>query len=166
MLTKSKFLTNDEFEHLHHRLTSIHTRDSLLLLVALETGARSIEVLNIRAADLDDEDMSVLIKAKKLGQSREFPLQPTTYRKLKYLCYISGGHPFPITTRRFRQIWHEWRPCKKKLHALRHTKAIRAYRKTKDIKLVQQVLGHKSIQSTMVYVDYLYTAGELRKLGA
>jgi integrase len=33
----------------------------------------------------------------------------------------------------FRQVWDLYRPCAKKFHALRHTFAIRLYRKTKDL---------------------------------
>jgi integrase/recombinase XerC len=52
----------------------------------------------------------------------------------------------------------------KKLHGLRHTFAIRLYKKTKDIRLVQVALGHRNITNTMVYADYAYSQQELRKL--
>ncbi|MEM2971339.1 MAG: site-specific integrase [Candidatus Bathyarchaeia archaeon] len=37
-------------------------------------------------------------------------------------------------------------------HTFRHWKATMEYHKTKDIMHVKELLGHKSIQSTMIYV--------------
>ena len=39
------------------------------------------------------------------------------------------------------------------LTSIRHWKATTEYHKTKDILHVKQLLGHKSLQSTMVYID-------------
>ena len=71
---------------------------------------------------------------------------------------------FPISYIRFHQIWDKYRPCHKKLHSLRHTFAIRLYKKTKDIRLVQFALGHRNIANTMIYADYVYSQEELKKL--
>jgi len=38
-------------------------------------------------------------------------------------------------------------------HSLRHWKGTTEYHKTKDIIHVQQVLGHRDIKSTMVYIN-------------
>lgn len=158
-----KFLSASEVAELSSLLSRHNTRDSLLITLLLETAARGQEVLNIRSSDLNLDQMSVRISGLKRGRSREYPLSRSTFRKLKYLCYITNGHPFNIKTRRLREIWYQWRPANKRLHSLRHTRAIGIYRKTKDIKLTQQVLGHKSLTSTMVYVDYLYSVEELRR---
>ena len=37
--------------------------------------------------------------------------------------------------------------------SLRHWKATTEYHKTKDILHVKQLLGHKSIKNTMIYID-------------
>jgi integrase len=76
----------------------------------------------------------------------------------------ASGRIFPISYQRLYQIWDHWKPCKKKLHSLRHTFAIELYRRTRDLRLVQMALGHKSINNTMVYADYIYTQEELKKL--
>jgi integrase len=39
------------------------------------------------------------------------------------------------------------------LHTLRHWKATMEYHKTKDIIHVQQILGHRDIKSTMIYIN-------------
>ena len=38
-------------------------------------------------------------------------------------------------------------------HILRHWRATTDYHKTKDILHVKEMLGHKSIQSTMIYIS-------------
>jgi len=76
----------------------------------------------------------------------------------------SSGSLFPISYHRLYQIWHQYRPVAKKFHSLRHTFAIRLYRKTKDLRLVQVALGHRNITNTMIYADYIYSQQELRKL--
>ena len=71
---------------------------------------------------------------------------------------------FPISYSRLIQIWEHYRPTHKKFHSLRHTFAIRLYKKTKDLRLVQVALGHRNITNTMIYADYVYSQQELRKL--
>ena len=70
---------------------------------------------------------------------------------------------FKITYIRFYQIWKDYRPCNKGIHSLRHTFALNLYKKTKDIRIVQQALGHRSLNSTLIYQSYQYTISELRK---
>jgi integrase/recombinase XerC len=130
----------------------------VLILLALETGARASEILNLTQADLFDSTHSVLIRALKGGRSREIPLRPELYKAVKKFV------PFNITYSRLKQIWAFHRPVPKKFHALRHTFALNLYRKHRDIRLVQVALGHKSISNTQIYVDYLYSVEELQKL--
>ena len=39
------------------------------------------------------------------------------------------------------------------LHILRHCKALREYHKTRDLLHVKDILGHKKIETTMIYVN-------------
>lgn len=45
------------------------------------------------------------------------------------------------------------RLLKATFHTLRHWKATTEYHKTKDILNVMKALGHKAIQSTLIYID-------------
>lgn len=54
------------------------------------------------------------------------------------------------------QIHNNPRMLKIHLHTFRHCKALREYNKTKNILHVKTVLGHRSIRTTMIYVE-LYT---------
>lgn len=167
-LNKNKYLLPDELERLEALLDQHlerDTRNCLALLLALKTGARAQEVLNIKKSDLNVYEKSVLIHGLKASNDREIPLHGHLFKALNsYADGVEGEYLFPITYNRFRQIWELYRPVKKKLHSLRHTFAIQLYKKRKDIRLVQVALGHRNVMNTMIYADYIYSQNELRKL--
>lgn len=167
-LNKNKYLLQDEADHLERLLMDSldkNPRDSLALLMALKTGGRAQEILNLKKSSLNIYEESVLIEGLKGSNDREIPIKSSLFKKLvKYSESVSGDLLFPISYNRFRQIWDFYRPVPKKLHSLRHTFAIQLYKKTKDIRLVQVALGHRNVMNTMIYADYVYSQTELRKL--
>jgi integrase/recombinase XerC len=167
-LNKNKYLLDPEFERLEYILNSFQHKDPrncTLLWTCLHTGARAQEVLNLRVEDLNTYDETVFIRALKGGSDRELPVPSWLFRRLIQEIPNAREHRvFPITYNRLRQIWEMYRPVHKKLHSLRHTFAIRLYKKTKDLRLVQVALGHRNITNTMVYADYVYSQQELRRL--
>jgi integrase len=167
-LNKNKYLLEPEVERLEKILdqfSATDTRDCLLIGLALRTGARAQEILNLRKDDLNSYDKSVYIRGLKGSNDREIPLSAMFFQKLyQYAQSQSTDQIFPISYVRFRQIWQNFRPVHKKLHCLRHTFAIRLYKKTKDVRLLQVALGHRNIANTMIYADYVYSQQELRKL--
>ena len=165
-LNKSKYLLDSEFNKLDELLKTYLKTDSRncsLLYLAVHTGARAKELLNIRKKDLDPESKTVFIRGIKGSNDREIPLYPWLFKEVIKLD-SSSELVFPISYNRLRQIWQLYRPTHKKFHSLRHTFAIRLYKKTKDIRLVQVALGHRNITNTMVYADYVYTQQELKRL--
>lgn len=165
-LNRNKYLLDPEFERLETILKSFIDRDPrncLLIQLALQTGARAQELLNLDAKDLNEFEQSIFIRGIKNSNDREIPLRPQLYLLLKKHL-PAEGRLFPISYHRLYQIWQLYRPTPKKFHSLRHTFAIRLYKKTKDIRLVQVALGHRNITNTMIYADYLYSQQELRKL--
>jgi integrase len=167
-LNKTKYLLDPEAAHLEETLKNFRDRDArnvLLLELALRTGARAQEILNLKKADLNAFDETVLIRGLKGSSDREIPLPRELFERLmKFAAKVEGEVIFDVTYNRFRDIWVLYRPVPKKLHALRHTFAIRLFKKTKDLRLVQLALGHRNITNTMVYADYVYSQNELRKL--
>lgn len=167
-INKNKYLLDPEVDRLHYILDSFKDKDArncTLLWLLLHTGARAQEALNIRPEDLNTYDESVFIRGIKGSNDRELPLPSWLFLRLtQELSRAQDQALFPITYNRLRQIWDLYRPIHKKLHALRHTFAIRLYKKTKDLRLVQVALGHRNITNTMIYADYAYTQEELRKL--
>lgn len=168
-INKNKYLLEPEvlrLESLLENSSSESERDTLLIWLGLKTGARATELLNLRKVDLNTYDKTVFIRGIKGSNDRELPLNRWLFDRLQSYSesLSSSGDLFPIGYHRFRQVWDFYRPVPKKLHALRHTFAIRLYQKTKDLRLVQVALGHRNITNTMVYADYIYSQQELRKL--
>lgn len=163
-VNQTKFLSPAEFKTLSETLERnkiTDERNCTLIWLLLATGGRAMEILNLSPASLNHEARTVFIKGLKNSKDREIPLKPWLFNRL---AKIQGEKLFPISYSRLKQIWDHYRPVRKKLHATRHTFAIQLYRKTKDIRLVQTALGHRSISNTMVYADYDYSQKELRKL--
>jgi site-specific recombinase XerD len=167
-LNKTKYLLDPEREALENTLLKFHLKDLrnvLLLEIALRTGARAQEILNIRPIDLDVHEETVLIRGIKGSSDREIPLPTPLFKRLwNFSLNITREFIFNISYSRFRAIWVLYRPVHKKLHCLRHTFAICLYKKTKDLRLVQTALGHRNITNTMVYAEYVYSQVELRRL--
>jgi len=167
-LNKNKYLLDPEVDRLLGNLAPLgpeEERNSIMLELALRTGARAQELLALRTADLNAYDRTVFIHGIKGSNDRELPIPTKLFERLHVLSQAAEqGEIFPIGYHRLRQIWDWYRPCPKKFHALRHTFAIRLYRKTKDLRLVQVALGHRNITNTMIYADYVYSQQELRKL--
>lgn len=172
-LTFDKFLTDEEYDALSNEITFLPlTRDKLIIQTALATGARAQEILNLTRHDLIPKTKSVRIRALKGSKDREIPLNHKLFTALQSLASTdtTTQHLFPISYMRLYQIWQHFAPrinsISKKLktfHCLRHTFAVRLYKKTKDIKIVQTALGHCDLRNTMVYVDFVYSQDHLRK---
>lgn len=167
-LNKNKYMLEPEFEHLERLIDLKHqpNRDKILLNLALRTGGRATELLNITKADLDEHNQSVFIHGLKGSSDREIPLPPVIFKAVWKLAQDMSQDEkvFKIGYHRLREIWLFYRPVKKKFHSLRHTFAIRLYQKHKDIRLVQVALGHRNVMNTMIYAEYTYSQQELKKL--
>lgn len=170
-LNKNKYLLDPErnkLEELLQQFMPTNRRDCLLLSLALKTGARAMEILNLELEDINEHDQSIFFRGIKGSNDRELPIASKIFQNLMY--YINNERQadnqlvFPISYNRLRQVWEFYRPTHKKFHSLRHTFAITLYKKTKDIRLVQFSLGHRNITNTMIYADYVYSQQELKKL--
>lgn len=167
-LNKNKYLLEDEYQRLTQILKSFENKDSrncTLLWTALMTGARAQEILNLHKDDLNPQEQSLFIRGLKGSNDRELPVIPWLYLRLSRLANESKSRRlFEISYNRLYQIWDLYRPVHKSFHSLRHTFAVRLYKRTKDIRLVQVALGHRNISNTMIYAEYVYSQEELRKL--
>lgn len=165
-ITEQKRLTQAEYEAVKASLDN--SRDSLIIRLLMETGARGQEILNLKAKDIDLDQQTILIHGVKGSAERCLPIRDETFKHLK--SFINETSPdtilFNITTRRLRQIWTKYKPpsCKKGIHALRHTFAINLFRHKENIRLLQMALGHRSINNTMVYSSYVYKTDELKRM--
>ena len=168
-LNKNKYLLEPEVWKLEKLIKSSmkdDRRNAILLDLALNTGARAMEILDLMREDLNIYDETIFIRGIKGSNDRELPIRKNLFQALNELTMQYQPHHrlFPIGYHRLQQIWDWYRPTPKKFHSLRHTFAIRLFRKTKDLRLVQVALGHRNITNTMIYADYVYSQDELKKL--
>lgn len=124
----------------------------LMLLLGAYAGLRRAEIAAVHSDDITDLGLMVKGKGRKV---RRVPIHPLLAAELHRV----DGHAFPgrwdgepvtpdYVSNRLEQVLPEpWTP-----HALRHRFATQAYQACKDIRVVQQLLGHASIQTTVGYV--------------
>lgn len=166
-MSAQKYLVDEEFDEVERILEKYIDQDErncLMIWMALKCGGRATELLNLTKQSLSKTRRSVYLVGLKGSKDREVFLHKTFFTRLyNWSLKQPEDRLFPISYERLHQIWGQYRPVKKKFHALRHTFAIQVLKKTKDIKLVQVLLGHRDMKSTMIYLDYLHDEDEKRK---
>ncbi len=143
-------------------------RDSLAMVLGLH-GLRVGEVARASRGHLFVTGCSLHVPEFKGSRPRDVPLDRTVvdavvaWRADACLQWADedaspllgtrfGGSVFPTQWRRFcRRVTEEVLGEPVRFHCLRHTFAMRVYSVTKDLLLVQKLLGHKHVRSTEVY---------------
>jgi integrase len=162
-----KYLTAEERESLETSMMSrleTDTRNATLFLLALHSGGRASEVLALEWNQINTLNGEIHINTLKGGKPRTVIVPKSVRSALELLRTLSPARPFEISYKRLNALWNQYRPAKKTFHALRHTFAIRAYERTKDLRFVMYALGHRNIQNTMIYAEYSYTSSEFKKM--
>jgi integrase/recombinase XerD len=141
--------------------------------IGVALGLHGLRVGEVRISEQRDFFPAVRmleVRTIKNGRLRRVPLHPTlvaavqaelsarTVRSGLLLCTCSGRK---LAAKQMQQLAGEifdrcLGPCHGlSFHSLRHTFAMRLYSETKDILLVQRMLGHKSLTNTLVYARSL-----------
>ena len=174
-LDHTKFLSDEERKYLASLIERYHEsdnpfrktsfRDSLLIEVAMKTGIRAQELLNLRKEDLLLKNKTLFIRALKHGVNREMPLDFQLFQRLKrQVSEATGKLLFDLSYSQLNRVWAQYRPNQNKtFHCLRHTFAIWLFKKTKNLRIVQTALGHKDYQNTLIYLDFVNNTSELKK---
>lgn len=129
-------------------------RNKLIIFLFLNTGIRISELANIYIENINLKEKYFSVKVKG-GYYRNVFISKEVADKLKeYIGTRTSGNLFNIKRRAIHNI------VKKPMielgiegsaHTLRHTFATEMYKQTKDILVVKELLGHKSISSTEIY---------------
>lgn len=160
-----KSLNETEYSHLMELLERSFAHDSevcSILYLLATTGARVNEVLSLRKDQLDPVERTVHIFANKGSNNRLLPVDRSWFERIYNLH--QGLYVFSSSYTRIRLAWLMYRPKALPLHSLRHTRAIRAYKASKDVHLVKELLGHKSINNTLIYMNYVNSRQNLKKV--
>jgi len=140
-------------------------RDKLIVRFILVTGCRVSEVANLHVEDIDFDRKIIKIVDHgryEIKKPRIIPIDEETLRLLKEI--INGrkhGPVFNIGVRAIQKIIKKG-ALKSQIqnsslispHKLRHTYAINWITKGGDIRTLQKILGHSSIKTTEIYLDY------------
>jgi integrase len=137
-----------------------------ILQLLKETGMRIGEAAQLKWRDIDFERMTVSVNTpEKNSNARIFKVSPKLIAMLNMLPKktdkVFNGEPrgwrilFLRTRKKLALKLQNPRLLQITFHTIRHWKATMEYHKTKNLLHVQQVLGHKNIQNTMIYTQLL-----------
>jgi integrase/recombinase XerD len=146
-------------------------RDHTIMEVLYTTGIRKDELIKLTLSDVDYHDGFLRINAGKGGKDRVVPLGRIACRYLEN--YIKSVRPElikdPYNNHLFlsargnrlskNMVWELVKKYARKArikksvspHTFRHTCATAMLRNKADIRAVQELLGHESLESTQVY---------------
>ncbi len=153
-------LTKEEVSKL---LKSAETRKSRLILSLLySSGLRVSELVNLRPQDINFGENIGWVRSGKGSKDRMFTVSPGLANELKeYLKKKDGAkylfsHEEPLTTRNIQKIVKNLRnraDIQKKVtpHTLRHSFATHLLESGTDIRMIQALLGHSSLNTTQLY---------------
>lgn len=143
--------------------TPYERRDRALILLMLGTGIRIGSALGLSVEDVDLEARELRLRTVKRGGQRTAFLAESLVPVLRELAgdrragaLFVGLRRGPMSYRQAQRRVAAWMQRAGigragSAHTLRHSFAMRVYRRTCDLLVVKQALGHASIASTVVY---------------
>ena len=156
---RTRFLDQEETQRL---LEPTSTQFRPVLVTALHSGMRRGEILNLQWPDVDMKNRIITVQDSKSGKKRMIPIDDTLYETLKGLTsrfkkgYVFPSPKFPDKPcydfkRQFRNAVKAAQIENFRFHDLRHTFASHLVMNGVDIKSVQELLGHATLNMTMRY---------------
>jgi integrase len=148
-------------------------RDLALFNLAIDSKLRSCDLVKIRVRDVTHGatiSRRAMVMQQKTGQPVQFEITEQTRESMSnwinHAELISGDFLFKsrnrtsshITTRQYSRRVDNWvrdiglDPAEYGTHSLRRTKATLIYRRTKNLRAVQILLGHRKMESTVRYL--------------
>ena len=156
-----------------HLKAASNLRELALFNLALDSKLRACDLVRIRVGDISN-GVSVVSRAtimqKKTRRPVQFEITEQTrdavsawirHRGLRSNDYLFPGRRSDsrhLSTRQYARVVNRWvadiglDPADYGTHSLRRTKASLIYRKTKNIRAVQLLLGHTKLESTVRYL--------------
>ena len=145
-------------------VTNVKHKAMLATVYAL--GLRSGELINLRLEDILKDQQLIHIKAAKGNKDRVLPLPPKLkeiwkpyYKKYKPDEFLFEGQKGgKYTSTSLLTVFKK--ACKKAnilgnhtIHSLRHAYATHLFDRGTDIRMIQKLLGHDNIKTTLIYTQ-------------
>ncbi len=143
-----------------------------IIYTALYTGLRRSNILNLKWSELDFQNNLINVKVKDKNTAGGKNLTLPMIAKLKNILlaqpkineYVFNyhGHPVNDIKHSWRSIFYDSKGVLKdsslpyvNFHTLRHTAATWILKKTGNLKITQEILGHANISTTMKYAHVM-----------
>jgi len=133
-------------------------RDHLIVRLIYATGVRVSELcaIQVESIDLEDGLIRVVGKGKKerivfLDDATADELEGFIGDRVSGPLFVGyGGRP--LSTRSVQLLFKRYAPAGVTPHTIRHSYASELYRRSRNLRVVQENLGHTSIKTTEVYL--------------
>jgi len=140
------------------------------LTLSKETGLRPVEVCNLKVKDIDLEQKTVYPTTAKHGAPRALKISNSLreilrthidYYKLNPTDKLFKGNSenygkhYRLHRNKLAERLHKPELKNIRLYDFRHYFATTLYAKTKDILYVKQQMGHRKIETTLIYTQLL-----------
>lgn len=161
-----RFFSQDEVVRIIQVVQNI--KHKAMLMLCYSTGMRVSEVVSIKTANIMPDRRCILVERAKGKKDRLVQLSPVLlvilrayarqYRPDKQGYLFAGQEPgTPYSTRSLQIVLQEAKRkagiCKDgSIHALRHSFATHLLDKGTDISIIQKLLGHQDIKTTLRYL--------------
>jgi integrase len=152
---------------------SNQVRDLVLFNLALDSKLRSCDLVKIRVRDVTHGatvSRRAMVMQQKTGLPVQFEITDQTRESIsnwinhaglmsdEYLFSSRNRSSRHISTRQYARLVDNWvqaiglDPAEYGTHSMRRTKASLIYRRTKNLRAVQILLGHTKMESTIRYL--------------
>jgi integrase len=158
------------------RTTASGKRNYAMLLLALQTGLRSTDIINLKLGDIHWESNTIEILQAKTGNLLVLPLltevgnaiadyilkgrpdsqQPYLFLRSKAPYQKMAGHPscYKISCKLMKAAGiRQGEGQRKGFHCLRHALAARLLAAETPLPIISSILGHRNKESTKVYLS-------------
>jgi len=141
---------------------------STKLTISKETGLRPVELCRLKVKDIDLEQKIIYPTTAKHGKARALKISNNLTKTLQNHIIRNDlnensklfkgnaddyGKLYRAMRNRLAKKLNDPTIKKIRLYDFRHYFATNLYRKTRDILYVKQQLGHKKIETTLIYVQ-------------
>jgi site-specific recombinase XerD len=158
---RTRFLSDDEETKLRAVIASRYSQHMSELDIALNTGLRRGEQYALTWRDVNFPGRMLTVSQTKNGETRHVRLNSAALSAFAELYRTSPGSGYVFTNRLGERLlkgrhWFEPAISEARIndftwHCLRHTFASRLIMNGVDLRTVQQLMGHKTIQMTVRY---------------
>lgn len=168
-MSRDRYLSDAELERFltaaRERRHVHQPRDYALFVFIVNTGIRPSEAMTMRRRDMHlcGKDPWVRLRRAKLRHrpdpTNELELNREVAAVLRRHCdrIAPAERPWGMTKRQAERLFHYYAgkagiPPGYHLFSLRHTAGMRLYSHTRDVRLIQAVMGHRWLKAANTYV--------------